>query len=101
MDVSEDRKILYICGTRSLITLLPGNQPDTNRPAIVTVSDDRAPYRLDPAGQGQYKQRVHAMNTRFFAWRVVIAASFRGCAGLLTIRSGKEWAYGMPSCDLN
>ena len=66
-----------------------------------SVSDDRVPYRLDPAGPGQYKQRVHSMNTRFFAWRLVIAASFRGCAGLLTSRSGKGWAYGMPSCDLN
>lgn len=35
------------------------------------------------------------------AWRVVIAASFRRWLGLLTIRSGKGWPYGMPSCDID
>lgn len=66
VDFFEDRKILHSCGTRSLITFQSGSQPrhEPNRDCNRT-SDDRVPYRLDPADPGQYKQRVHAMNTRF------------------------------------
>lgn len=66
VDFPEDRKILHICETRSLITFQPGSQPrhEPNRDCNRT-SDDRVPYGLDPAGPDQYKQRVHAMNTRF------------------------------------